>query len=336
MKRISGFRIGTRGSKLALHQAAWVGESLRGAFPGLGITLVTIKTRGDKILDSPLSMVGGKGLFVKEIEEALLAGQVDIAVHSVKDVPAEMSPGLAISAIPQREDPRDVLISRRERALAELPLGAKVGTSSLRRRAQLLFLRKDLTIVPVRGNVDTRMRKLDQGELDAIVLAAAAVHRLGLQARVTEFFSEEDMVPAVGQGALAVQTRTGDGVVAEMVQALDNPDSRLCVEAERAFLRRLGGGCQVPVGAYVVKDGVELELRGMVAAPDGDLIFRERMRGPLSHGVELGQALAERIIERGAGQLLASLGIQEACGTLDGRPRGSGQDDRGPNLRDGP
>lgn len=312
MTGISGLRIGTRGSKLALHQASWVGQSLRRAFPHLDITLVTIKTRGDKILDSPLSKVGGKGLFVKEIEEALLGGRVDVAVHSVKDVPAEMLPGLAISAIPEREDARDVLISRGVRTLAELPFGAKVGTSSLRRRAQLLRLRNDLRIVPVRGNVDTRMKKLDQGELDAIVLAAAAVHRLGLEGKVAEFFSEEDLVPAVGQGALAVETRTGDGAVVKMVQALDHADSRLCVEAERAFMRRLGGGCQVPVGAYAIKDGAELELRGMVAAPDGEVIFREMLRGPARDGARLGEALAERILDQGAGKLLTSLGIQEA------------------------
>lgn len=295
-----------------MHQASSIGQGLRRVFPEVGITLVTIKTRGDKILDSPLSTVGGKGLFVKEIEEALLAGQVDMAVHSVKDVPAEMLPGLTISAIPERQDPRDVLISRRDTALAGLPFGAKVGTSSLRRRAQLLGLRKDLRIVPIRGNVDTRIRKLERGELDAIVLAAAAVQRLGLEARVAEYFSEEDLVPAVGQGALAVETRVGDKAVEEMVQALDHADSHLCVEAERAFMIRLGGGCQVPVGACAIKDGAELELRGMVATLDGDVIFRERLRGPASDGGKLGQVLAERIIERGAGELLASLGIQEA------------------------
>jgi len=245
---------------------------------------------------------------VKEIEEALIAGQVDLAVHSVKDIPAEIPPGLVLSAVTQREDPRDALVTRQKGTLAVLPLGAKVGTSSLRRRAQLLRVRGDLQVVPLRGNVDTRMRKLERGELDAIVLAAAALRRLGFQEEVAEFLSVEDFVPAVGQGALAVETREGDEAVSRLVQVLDHPESRLCVEAERAFMTSLGGGCQVPAGAYASKEGDELELRGMLAAPDGEVLLKEKVRGALRQGRLLGEYLAQRILDRGGRELLAALG----------------------------
>jgi|YNPNPStandDraft_1061719.scaffolds.fasta_scaffold00234_14 hydroxymethylbilane synthase len=311
MSKSTRLKIGTRGSKLAVRQASWVAQRLRLTFREVEVSLVTIRTSGDKILHSPLAMVGGKGLFVKEIEEALMAGQVDLAVHSVKDIPAEISPGLVLSAVTQREDPRDALVTRQKGTLAELPLGAKVGTSSLRRRAQLLCMRRDLQVVPLRGNVDTRMRKLERGELDAIVLAAAALRRLGFQEEVAEFLSVEDFVPAVGQGALAVETREGDEAVSRLVRVLDHPESRLCVEAERAFMTSLGGGCQVPAGAYASKEGEELELRGMLAAPDGDILLKDKVRGAVQHGRLLGEDLAQRILERGGRELLAALGADQ-------------------------
>jgi hydroxymethylbilane synthase len=296
--------IGTRGSALALWQAHWVRGRLEALFPGLAVTLEVVKTQGDRILDVPLAQVGGKGLFVKEIEEALLAGRVDLAVHSMKDVPAVLPAGLAVGAVPEREEPGDVLIARGGARLAELAAGSVVGTSSLRRAAQLRHGRPDLVIAPLRGNVDTRLRKLDRGELDAIVLAAAGVKRLGLLDRASEVLDHDRMLPAVGQGALCVEIRAADPRIGPLVAALDDAASRLAVTAERAFLRRLEGGCQVPIAGHARIAGGDLTLTGLVADPDGRALLRDCRRGPAAAAAQIGVALAETLLARGAGGML--------------------------------
>ena len=272
-------RVGTRGSVLALWQAEWVKSQLLASHQEVSVELVVIKTTGDKILDVPLAKVGGKGLFVKEIEEALLAGRADLAVHSVKDVPAELPKGLHLAVMPRREDPRDVLISRNGAALAQLPEGAKVGTGSLRRSVQLLHLRPDLRIENLRGNVDTRLRKLESEGFDAIVLAAAGIKRLELSHLVSEYLDPEHMLPAVGQGALGIETRIDDAFTNQIVASLAHRETMTTVSAERAFLNRLEGGCQVPIGGHAIMDGDELFLTGMVADLKGVRLVRKQMSG---------------------------------------------------------
>jgi hydroxymethylbilane synthase len=295
-------RIGTRGSALALWQAHHVKARLEASEPGLLVELTVIKTKGDKILDVPLSQVGGKGLFVKEIEEALLDRRVDLAVHSMKDVPAELMPGLALVAVSAREDARDALCSRTV-GLRQLPPGARVGTSSVRRTSQILAVRRDLEIVGLRGNVDTRLRKLDEGELDAIVLAAAGLHRLGLTARITEYLDPSFCLPAIGQGVLGLEARADDATTITRVRrALHDEPTALCAFAERAFLLHLQGSCTTPLAAHATLQGTELHLDGLVASLDGTAILRDQLTGPASP--ELGVALAERLLERGAGELL--------------------------------
>ena len=294
--------IGTRGSRLALWQANHVAARLRSAEPGITMRLETIKTTGDKILDVPLAQVGGKALFVKEIEEALLEGRVDLAVHSMKDVPTDLPPGLAIVAITEREDPFDVLISRTGRGLQDLPRGARVGTSSLRRQAQLLHYRPDLTIIGLRGNLDTRIRKLHSEGLDAIVLAAAAIKRLGWTDCITEFLPPEVCLPAIGQGALGVESR--EPSLQRIVAVLDHPETHAAVFAERAFLRRLEGGCQVPFAAHAEVGGGRILLRGLVASPDGKRILRGERSGVCEESEGLGTALAEDLLDRGAGEII--------------------------------
>ncbi|MBF0144320.1 MAG: hydroxymethylbilane synthase, partial [Magnetococcales bacterium] len=262
-------KIGTRGSALALWQARWVQEQLQGCHPGLEVELVTIRTRGDIILDVPLARVGGKGLFVKELEEAMQDGRTDIAVHSMKDVPAEFPPGLGLGAILEREDPRDVLLSTRYRSLAELPQGARVGSSSLRRASQLLGLRPDLEVVPLRGNVNTRIDKLVAGQFAAILLAAAGVRRLGLVEHVVEYLDPDRIIPAVGQGAVGIELRLEDRSTRELVAPLDHPPTSCRVRAERAFLAALEGGCQVPIAGYARLQGERLTLTGRVAGVTG-------------------------------------------------------------------
>ena len=298
-------RIGTRGSVLALWQAEWVKSQLLASQQEVSVELVVIKTTGDKILDVPLAKVGGKGLFVKEIEEALLAGRADLAVHSVKDVPAELPEGLHLAVMPPREDPRDVLISRNGAALAQLPQGAKVGTSSLRRSAQLLHLRPDLRIENLRGNVDTRLRKLESEGFDAIVLAAAGIKRLELSHVVSEYLDPEQMLPAVGQGALGIETRIDDAFTNQMVASLAHQDTMTTVSAERAFLSRLEGGCQVPIGGHALMDGEELVLTGMVADLKGARLVRKQMRGKAQQAELIGQRLAEEVLESGGAEILA-------------------------------
>jgi hydroxymethylbilane synthase len=261
--------LATRKSKLALAQARAYAASLQAENPGLVVEELHVVTSGDRFQDRPLQEVGGKGLFIKEIEEALIDGRADFAVHSIKDVPADLAPSLTLAAIPLREDARDVLVLREGTTLDDLPVGARVGTSSLRRRLALLAARPDLQIGVLRGNVDTRLRKLDDGEIDAIVLAYAGLKRLGLSERATELLSPELMLPAVGQGALGIECRGGDDRVREALARTDDADTRLRVTAERAFMRAVGGSCQLPVAAYALREGEALWLRGMVADPDG-------------------------------------------------------------------
>lgn len=298
--------IGTRGSKLALWQAEWVRSELLKAHPTLSVQIMVIKTKGDKILDVPLAKVGGKGLFVKEIEDALLDGKVDLAVHSMKDMPAELPGGLTIAAVPRRENPQDVLVSKRG-YLEDLPKGARIGTSSLRRASQLLFARPDMCIHPLRGNLDTRLRKLDKGEMDAIVLAAAGIRRLGLEKRITEYLDSDVMLPAAGQGALCVEIRAGDEDTGALVGVLDHAETRTVVLGERAFLHRLGGSCQVPIAAHGrIEDG-RFELSGLVAEPDGSRVFRAASVGPEATSVNIGIELAENLMDQGAMAIIEKL-----------------------------
>jgi hydroxymethylbilane synthase len=298
-------RIGTRGSRLALVQSNWVRAWLERTYPGLPVELVTIKTSGDRFVDQPLSTLGGKGLFVKEIEEALASHAVDCAVHSMKDVPNELLPGLTLAAIPPREDPRDVLIARGCRNLHELPDGARVGTSSLRRMALLRAARPHLDVCALRGNVDSRLRKLEGGELDAIVLAAAGLRRLGVERAETVFLDPAQFVPAIGQGALAIETRADD--LAGLLAPLDDPVTRLTVTAERAFLRRVGGSCRTPLAAHATMDDDSIALRALIASPDGQEVITGTARGPHREASRLGVSLADDLLGRGGARILAAL-----------------------------
>jgi len=297
-------RIGTRGSALALWQAEWVKSELEKKHPGMAVTLTKIKTTGDKILDVPLAKVGGKGLFVKEIEEAMLGGDIDIAVHSMKDVPTQFPDGLHLGAITKREDPRDALLSRNKVPLKDLPHGANVGTSSLRRQAQLMHLRPDFVIHQLRGNVDTRLRKLKEGQFDAIILAAAGVKRLGLAENVTEYLDPGISLPAIGQGALGIECRVDDRELNDLIAFFNHPDSRTCVTGERALLRRLEGGCQVPIACYGhIKSG-NLLLTGLVGSVDGKRIIKDSIEGPPEKAEKLGVTLAEKLLSQGADVIL--------------------------------
>ena len=301
--------IGTRGSKLALWQANWVQNELLKRHPSLSVQLTVIKTKGDKILDVPLAKVGGKGLFVKEIEDALLEGKIDLAVHSMKDMPAELPKGLSIGAIPQRENPQDVLVSNRG-CLADLPQGARIGTSSLRRASQLLIARPDIFIHPLRGNLDTRLRKLDEGDMDAIVLAAAGILRLGLKHRITEYLDSSVMLPAAGQGALCIEVREGDEQTGTLMAELDHAETRTIVLGERAFLHRLGGSCQVPIAAHGrIEDG-RFEIRGLIAEPDGSRVFSQELVGPAASSKSIGAALAKKLMEQGAMTIIEKLQLK--------------------------
>jgi len=290
--------IGSRGSQLALWQARHVAARLEQM--GEQTRIEIIKTTGDKITEVPLAQVGGKGLFTKEIEEALLAGAIDLAVHSLKDVPAELPAGLTLAAFPQREDPRDALVGR---TLAELRPGDKVGTSSLRRAAQLHALQRGLAIETLRGNVDTRLRKLDEGQYDAIVLAAAGLRRLGWENRITELLDPGVMCPAPGQGSLAIESRD-DGAALEIARKLDHPATRAAVTAERALLATLEGGCQVPIGAYAHLEDTSIHLRAIVASPDGQRVVRDSLCG--QEPIALGRELGRRLLAAGAREILAS------------------------------
>ena len=293
--------IASRGSQLALWQARWVEAQLRGL--GHQCRIEIIKTTGDKITDVPLAKVGTKGLFTKEIEEALLDGRADLAVHSLKDLPTELPAGLVLAAIPEREDPRDAVLGKK---LADLPAGAKVGTSSLRRAAQLRKLRPDLLIESVRGNLDTRIRKLDEGQYDAIVLAAAGLKRLGWADRIAEIFDADRMCSAVGQGALAIETRAS-GAGFDACEALDHAATHAAVTAERGVLGALGGGCQVPIGAYATVDGAALRVRAIVAAPDGSELIAAEASGASNDAATIGARLGAELLRKGAAKILEAV-----------------------------
>jgi hydroxymethylbilane synthase len=297
--------IATRGSMLALWQAEWIKSQLEELDPSLEIELNKIKTTGDKILDVPLAQVGGKGLFVKEIEEALLRGEADLAVHSMKDVPTELPESLHLSTITKREDPRDAFIAGKEiKSFSELPKGANIGTSSLRRICQLLNKRPDLKITQLRGNVDTRIRKLEEGEFDAIILATAGVKRLGREEKITEKLPIDVSLPAIGQGAVGIECRKDDEFTNNILKSLDHYETSVCVRAERAFLKKLEGGCQVPIAAYAqLKDG-EIVIEGLVGSIDGKILLKDNLRGSPENAESLGTELAENLLSKGAKEIL--------------------------------
>jgi len=297
-------RIGTRGSRLALAQSEWVGERLESRHSDVRVELVRIKTKGDKILDSPLSQVGGKGLFVKEIEDALLRGDVDAAVHSMKDVPTELPEGLGLRVFPEREDPRDALVCARGEALEDLPQGARIGTSSLRRGAQLLHRRPDLEIRSIRGNVETRLGKLASGEVDAVVLAAAGLRRLGLAERATQILPPDELVPAIGQGALGIEMRLDDEEAWGRFRFLNHEETETCVRAERALLKELEGGCQVPVAGHAVLRDGRLVVTGLVAELDGSRVISDKASGDASRPEEIGTDLARTLLDAGGREIL--------------------------------
>ncbi len=296
-------RIGTRGSALALKQTHLVKQRLHQLYPNAKIEIFHIKTKGDKITDAPLAKIGGKGLFVKEIEEALLSENVDLAVHSLKDVTTELPFGLCLGAITEREDPRDALITRDSILFSQLPENTCIGTSSLRRKAQLLHLRPDFKIAPLRGNVETRIRKMKEKQFDAIILASAGLKRMGLEKDITEYLPFEVILPAIGQGAMAIEIREEDRWQ-DITSSLNHPLTALAAMAERAFLRRLHGGCQVPIAAYAeIKDG-RLLLNGMVAETDGRRLLKQKISGLPEEAEALGTALAESLLEAGAKEIL--------------------------------
>jgi len=290
--------IGSRGSKLALWQAEWVKGRLTEA--GYWVEIKTIKTTGDKIVDVSLPDSGVKGLFIKEIEEALIAGTVDIAVHSLKDLPNDQPEGLCVAAVPERADARDVLASKNKWSFAELPADARVGTSSLRRKSQAGNMRGDLNILPVRGNLDTRLKKLERGDFDALIVAAAGLLRLGFEDHITQYFSSTEICPAVGQGALAIEIRKEDARIASVVAPLNHEATHAAIRAERAMLRGLGGGCQLPIAAHAIAEGDCLHLRGVVASPDGTKIIHATAPGFTNDPETLGATVANSLISQGA------------------------------------
>jgi hydroxymethylbilane synthase len=296
-------RIGSRGSVLALWQAEHVKSEVERR-TGRPVGIVKIRTTGDRILDVPLARVGGKGLFVKEIEDALLEGRIDLAVHSMKDVPTELPEGLGIVCITRREDPRDAFLSVKYARFEELPAGARLGTSSLRRQTQLLAVRPDLEVSPLRGNLDTRIRRMEEGRYDAVVLAAAGIRRLGWEGKIRQYLPTELSLPAIGQGALGIEARLSDAASIGAVSFLEDRDTALAVRAERGFLARLGGGCQVPVAAHGVTEGGSIRLAGLVGRPDGSEILRAARTGPAADPEGLGAALADELLSRGGGKIL--------------------------------
>jgi hydroxymethylbilane synthase len=300
-------RIATRKSQLALWQAEHVAALLRRAHAGLAVELVPMTTQGDRIQDRSLAAIGGKGLFIRELEVALEERRADIAVHSMKDLPADLPEGLTIAAVLERADPRDALLSASAARLDDLPRGARVGTSSLRRQAQLMAARPDLRIEPLRGNVDTRLRRLDAGEMDAIVLACAGLIRLGLESRITARLDPMISLPAVAQGVIGIECRGADARTLELVSVLNHRDTRIAMDAERAFAHRLGGSCQSPIAAHARIGGRRLILDGLVAEPDGSRLLRDTLPGSVDDPAALGHRLAERLLAAGAGSLLERL-----------------------------
>ena len=300
--------IGTRGSSLAMCQAHIVQARLEERFPDRVFTLRTIKAQADKKPELPLIAMEGEGIFVKELEAALLDGRIDLAVHSLKDLPLDLPPALCLAAVLEREEPRDAVVSRSGKPLERLPDGSRIGTSSLRRRSQLLHRRPNLQVLEMRGNVDTRLRKLNEGQYDAIVVAACGLIRLGLETRITEYLNLADMIPEPGQGALAIETRADDAAIRKLTGALEHPETRACIDAERAFLRALGGGCRVPIAAYASFDEGEVKLEGTVVAVDGSAQVRGMLAGSMTEPVALGQRLAAQLISQGAQELLETIG----------------------------
>jgi hydroxymethylbilane synthase len=303
-------RLGSRGSQLALWQAEFVRSEVE-RDSGRKVEITKIKTTGDMILDVPLAKVGGKGLFVKEIEEALLSRRIDLAVHSMKDVPTELPEGLEIACITKREDPRDAFLSVAHARFEELPPGARVGTSSLRRQTQLLGARSDLAILQLRGNLDTRVRKMEEGQYDAVILAAAGLRRLGWEGKIRQYLPLELSIPAIGQGALGIEIRSADARTRDAVAFLSDRETSLAVRAERGFLKRLEGGCQVPIAAHARLERDVLTLAGMVGRPDGSSILRGSARGPADDPDRIGVSLAEDLLSRGGREILAELYRQE-------------------------
>ena len=302
--------IGTRSSKLALWQAEYVKNCLEKEYPELTVELKLMTTKGDKILDAPLAKIGGKGLFTKELEMDMLAGGIDIAVHSLKDMPTEVPEGLVISAITKRFDPGDAVVSPSYQTFDKLPQGAKVGTSSLRRKAQLLHARPDLSIQDLRGNVNTRLRKLEEEHFDAIILAVAGLKRLGFGDRITDILPQTMVLPAVGQGALAIETRADDAKVRELIGFLNDPETARCATAERAFLGRVEGGCQVPVGVYATPAGAgKLQVEAVIASLDGVRLYRDRIDGRTADAEDLGIQLADRLLDMGGIQIMHEIGL---------------------------
>jgi hydroxymethylbilane synthase len=300
----STVRIATRKSPLALWQAEFVKAELLKRNPGLTVELVKMTTQGDKILDTPLAKVGGKGLFVKELEQGMLRGDADLAVHSMKDVPVELPDGLHLSAICEREDPRDAFVSNQFKSIDDLPKGARVGTSSLRRQLQLRARRPDLQILDLRGNVNSRLQKLDDGKFDCIILAAAGLKRLGFDARITSFIEAEFSLPAIGQGAVGIECRSDDPRINDLLAPLNHADTRTCVDAERAMNHRLQGGCQVPIGGFAVLEKDTLYLRGLVGSPDGSRVVRAEARAPRRAATSLGIGVANALLAQGADAIL--------------------------------
>ena len=299
--------IGSRGSQLALWQANWVKSELERLHDNVDIDIRNIATSGDIIQDVPLAKIGGKGLFVKEIEEALLANEIDLAVHSMKDVPMELPTELGISVITKRENPLDALISKNGEKLADLPQGATIGTSSLRRSSQLLKYRDDFKIHPLRGNVDTRLRKVEEGKYDAILLASAGLNRLGWANRITEEISHDILLPAMGQGALGIETRLDDTKIYDLISTLNHEQTHYAVSAERSLVGRLDGGCQVPIGAYARVEKGLITLKGLVASLDGEIIYKLENVGPVDDAINIGQELGAQLLKMGANEILEKL-----------------------------
>ena len=303
----SGLRIVTRESPLAMWQAQFVCARLQEMHPGLRVEIKTVKTIADRFLHKSLAEMGGKGVFVKELEQALLNDEADLAVHSMKDVTVDLPAGLGITAIMQREDPRDVLVASRYSSMAELPAGARVGTSSLRRQCQLNAARAGLVLQDIRGNVGSRLQKLDNGTYDALILAAAGMKRLGREDRISGYLDVEDMVPAIGQGALGIETRAGDAQVLPFVRPLNHEPTRVCVSAERALSRKLYGGCHLPLAAYAEISGEGLSMTALAGYPDGSRVVKDSITGAVGQAEQLGQELGERLLQQGAHEILAEV-----------------------------
>ena len=302
--------IGTRGSKLALWQTEWVKKEIEKKNPSVNVDIVKIKTIGDKIVDRPLAMVGGKGLFVKEIEHKLIKGEIDLAVHSMKDMPAELPHGLIIGAVPLRENPFDVLISKNMLKLSELPAGAKIGTSSLRRASQIKHARPDIITESIRGNLDTRLKKLSAGEFDAIILAAAGIIRLGMKEKITEYLDEEIMLPAVGQGALCIESRENDQETSLLLKTLNHTETSIIIKGERAFLKRLEGSCHIPVACFGKIQKKNITLTGLIASEDGKKVIKETIQKHINSAEQAGIKLADALLAKGGREILNNLEIR--------------------------